>query len=656
MKHRCLCLLLVLCLLPVGCLAEAGCTITLDSYGGGFESRTLATVTPGAEYSYTLQPPAGYILPESVSIHAGRTLMDEGDDTYTYDADSGEISFVAGAITDDVTIRAAYPAGTVLVNGVAIYQNGRVNTYLQPSVKFDPTTETLTLRDATIDRVSKNLFGAEYGIYTDLRDLKILLAGENTILMPTAAGKESYGIYAVGGLCFCAAEDADRAALTITAGEVSAESRVISCGVYAGTMGDGSFDGVRLTAAGGAACATIGSAKSCGLWIEDLAGRLSITDSTVTLDGGQALAGTAAYSAGLVIGGYEEGSVTVSNSALYTCSGHTVGAANAVSYGADLAQALVLTGGSLRAVAGTAESPAGTAVSNGLYSTAVVALQNTELTAAGGEIIKASEKDGNSAGLFAGGLTMDAASLTVQGDDGALLLLSAPALGQERWYQWTDQKGGPYSREIFHPKGEQTYLHLLPADMSALPVGQFSDVHGIGHWATDPIDFVVEKGLFQGTDDRLFSPDIPTTRGMAATILWRMAGQPDGQAAHGFLDIPADAYYAPAVAWCARNGIITGLSEEIFAPNAAVTREQLVTMLWRYAKHHDIDVSLGENTNILSYNDAFDVSEYAIPAMQWACGEGIIGGYNGNLMPKGHTKRCEAAAMLTRFIRDIEQE
>ncbi|NLV35807.1 MAG: hypothetical protein GXY17_03920, partial [Clostridiaceae bacterium] len=86
-----------------------------------------------------------------------------------------------------------------------------------------------------------------------------------------------------------------------------------------------------------------------------------------------------------------------------------------------------------------------------------------------------------------------------------------------------------------------------------------------------------------------------------------------------------------------------------FNPNNPITREQLAAILWRYAKYKGMDVSVGENTNILSYNDAFDVAEYALPAMQWACGTGIIQGSDGNLMPDGTAKRCEAAAMLQRY-------
>ena len=103
------------------------------------------------------------------------------------------------------------------------------------------------------------------------------------------------------------------------------------------------------------------------------------------------------------------------------------------------------------------------------------------------------------------------------------------------------------------------------------------------------------------------------------------------------------------MAWASENGIVKGSGGK-FDPDGLLTREQLAAILWRYAKYEGRDVSVGENTNILSYNDAFDVSEYAYAPLQWACGDGLIKGSSGNLMPQGTTTRAQVATILVRYL------
>ena len=106
---------------------------------------------------------------------------------------------------------------------------------------------------------------------------------------------------------------------------------------------------------------------------------------------------------------------------------------------------------------------------------------------------------------------------------------------------------------------------------------------------------------------------------------------------------------AEARAWAMENGVSDGTN-----PGKAITRQQLATMLFRYAKWKDYDVSVGEETNILSYEDVFRVSEYAIPAMQWSCGTGVVGGYtDGTLRPLNNATRAHAAAMIQRFCENV---
>jgi len=183
------------------------------------------------------------------------------------------------------------------------------------------------------------------------------------------------------------------------------------------------------------------------------------------------------------------------------------------------------------------------------------------------------------------------------------------------------------------------------------PTKEFEDVHGKDHWAKDAVDFVVSKGLFTGKSDTIFDPDGEATRAQIVTVLWRLAGSPVVNYLMPFEDVAQEAYYGEAIRWAASTGIVTGYDARTFGPNDSITREQLAAILWRYAKHNGEDVSVGENTNILSYTDAFSISEYAYAPMQWACGAGVMGGYpDGSLQPRGTASRAHVAQMLKNYL------
>lgn len=178
----------------------------------------------------------------------------------------------------------------------------------------------------------------------------------------------------------------------------------------------------------------------------------------------------------------------------------------------------------------------------------------------------------------------------------------------------------------------------------------FTDVPE-GAWYEDAAAYVYKHGLMAGTSATTFAPDVTTSRAMIATILWRMAGSPVVNYAMTYTDVAQGQWYSEAVRWATSEGVVTGYGNGLFGTNDPITREQLATMLWRYAQTEDYDVSVGEDTNILSYTDAFDVAEYAIPAMQWAVGAGIINGTGdgSTLTPQGQATRAQAAMMLQRF-------
>ncbi|MDO4733606.1 MAG: S-layer homology domain-containing protein, partial [Bacillota bacterium] len=123
--------------------------------------------------------------------------------------------------------------------------------------------------------------------------------------------------------------------------------------------------------------------------------------------------------------------------------------------------------------------------------------------------------------------------------------------------------------------------------------------------------------------------------------------------AQSFSDVPAGQWYSEAVKWAASAGIVSGYDANTFGPNDMVTREQLASILYRYAVYKKYDVSVGEDTNILSYSDAFEISSWAISPMQWACGMGLIEGIaDGNSMKldgQGSAVRSQVATILQRF-------
>lgn len=184
------------------------------------------------------------------------------------------------------------------------------------------------------------------------------------------------------------------------------------------------------------------------------------------------------------------------------------------------------------------------------------------------------------------------------------------------------------------------------------PSAPFTDVD-TAKWYHLSVDYVLTHKMMNGVSSRAFAPNANLTRGMLVQILYNLEGKPKGTAAN-FSDVQADAWYAEAVGWAASNKVVTGYADGTFRPNAAVTGEQAAAILYRYAKSKDIDVSVGENTNILSYVDVQQASEYAIPALQWAVGAGVLNGKNGGrLAPTGTATRAEIAAIMQRWCENI---
>ena len=188
------------------------------------------------------------------------------------------------------------------------------------------------------------------------------------------------------------------------------------------------------------------------------------------------------------------------------------------------------------------------------------------------------------------------------------------------------------------------------------PAAQFSDIN-TGSWYHEAVDYVLKNGLMNGTGSGTFAPDGITSRAMIVTILWRLEGKPQVNYLMDFEDVAADSWYIEAVRWAASENIVGGYGNRKFGTNDPITREQMAAILYRYCQYKGIDVSVGEDTNILSYTDAFNISEWAIPAMQWACGSGMIQGIaDGGSMkldPSGSATRAQIATILWRFCENI---
>ncbi len=248
-------------------------------------------------------------------------------------------------------------------------------------------------------------------------------------------------------------------------------------------------------------------------------------------------------------------------------------------------------------------------------------------------------------------VTCDGAELLGWGGEGVAVALPYDATNQGALIGWqiSDQLGHSYGLEASYDETAATATVLLnESGYFCVDANPFTDITVDSDYFA-AILWAEENAIVQGVGDGLFAPDHTCTRAMIATVVWRNSGEQDWGICYPYADVEGDVWYTDPVYWCTVNGIVTGYEDETFRPDEAITREQLVTMLYRYAQYLELDVSVGENTNILSYTDVFDVSEYAIPAMQWACGAGIIEGADGTLNPLRDATRTELVTMLMRL-------
>ena len=212
----------------------------------------------------------------------------------------------------------------------------------------------------------------------------------------------------------------------------------------------------------------------------------------------------------------------------------------------------------------------------------------------------------------------------------------------------TENSDGTYTFTM--PNGQVTITATFVE--TEAPVGEpFLDVNE-GDWFYDAVAYAYENGLMDGVGGNRFAPNSATTRAQLVTILYRMEGQPVVSGDLPFTDVEAGTWYTNAVGWAAQNGIVNGVGDDTFAPGNDLTREQLVTILYRYAESKGYDVSA--SADLAGYPDGEEIQAYAREAMAWAVAENIIQGMEDDtLKPAGNASRAQIATIFMRFCEGV---
>lgn len=225
---------------------------------------------------------------------------------------------------------------------------------------------------------------------------------------------------------------------------------------------------------------------------------------------------------------------------------------------------------------------------------------------------------------------------------------NAKTILTELWaFVKADQAGELTEEDVFTPSVlTENKMPTYSMDMAY----SFDDVDSSA-WYADAVSYVAENGIMNGAGNGTFAPDTVMSRAMLVQVLYNLEGKPEA-ADCTFTDVAADAWYADAVAWAADAGIVTGVSDTTFAPDQMMTREQIATILYRYAAYKDYDVTA--SNDLSSYTDAGQIGSYAVEAMQWANGAGLITGSTATtLNPLGSATRAEVATILMRFLESV---
>ncbi|WMJ77396.1 MULTISPECIES: leucine-rich repeat protein [unclassified Sedimentibacter] len=234
-------------------------------------------------------------------------------------------------------------------------------------------------------------------------------------------------------------------------------------------------------------------------------------------------------------------------------------------------------------------------------------------------------------------ISVDNRTVNIVPDEGyeiADLIIDGNSVGALNSYEFSDDKD--HSVEVIFKEKINT--------------GKFADIND--HWAKNSIDFVIANGLFCGVSDDEFAPDYTMTRSMLVTVLYRYENNPEINSSPSFKDVQDKSWYGDGVAWAANADIVKGLTDDFFAPNEKLTREQLIVILYRYAQYKGIDTTVG--SDLSSYNDSNEIADWSNSAMEWAVSAGLLQGRNNKMLAPGDVvTRGESAMILTKFIEEI---
>lgn len=286
----------------------------------------------------------------------------------------------------------------------------------------------------------------------------------------------------------------------------------------------------------------------------------------------------------------------------------------------------------------------------------------------GGSSGGSSSGGSSSGGSSSGGSTTTTRTITIQSSFGGKVTASASQAAQGKVITLTALPNSGYVLKSLTvttasgtsvPVANQSsgkYTFTMPAAAVTVkavfaaqetdPDFPFADV-AKGSWYYEGVRYAYENGLMNGTGEGTFSPDLPTSRGMLVTILYRLAGSPAAGSA-SFTDVAKGQWYADGVAWASANGVVTGYPDGSFRPNDTITREQMAAILYQYAR---IQGKLDDSRADLSiFSDLDSLSAYAKEPMSWAVAQGLFSGVSADtLAPGGSTTRAQAAVILTAF-------
>lgn len=246
----------------------------------------------------------------------------------------------------------------------------------------------------------------------------------------------------------------------------------------------------------------------------------------------------------------------------------------------------------------------------------------------------------------------DTVTITVEPDEGYVLDELTVTDSQGEKVELTKVSDTKYTFTM--PRSRVTIEATFVEDPDYVEPGPSTSVADIfddiqpGAWYEDAVQFAYDEGIMTGTSKTTFEPNTTTTRGMIVSILHRLEGNPV-VTEEAFSDVSADDWYGKAVAWASSEGIVGGYGDGTFQPNKAITREEMASILYRYAQYKDQDVSA--RVDLTKYTDADQVGAWAEEVMQWANAEGLINGMTEDtLVPQGNATRAQVAAMFQRYL------